>query len=253
MINRTNFRVNLDMNLKQLRLPEFLSNYERISREGIDSNISCEQFLYALTELEMTKRTENRVTTLLKNAKFPIKKTLNDFDFLEVPSIKKQVMIELSKGNFLLDAKNIIFYGTPGAGKTHLAIAIGRELCLKKYRVRFITACELVQDLLNAKNNLTLSRLFKRLNRFDLLIIDEMGYIPFKREETDLLFQLVSERYERKSILMTTNLVFSEWDKIFKDTTTTTAVVDRLVHHSHIFDLCVDSYRGKQAKNNYRQ
>ena len=152
----------------------------------------------------------------------------------------------ISSGSFLIDSKNIILYGPPGTGKTHLSIAIGRQLCLKGFKILFITACELVQNLIKASKDLHLSDYCKKLRRYELICIDEFGFIPFNRNESDLLFQFISDRYERASILITTNLVFSEWDKIFKDNATTSAVVDRLVHHCLIVECKGDSYRTRK-------
>ena len=138
---------------------------------------------------------------------------------------------------------------TPGSGKTHLAIAIGRELCLKGYKILFSTGCELTQNLVKAKNNLTLTNFFKKMTFYDLVIIDELGYIPFEKTESDLLFQFISDRYEKKSILITTNLAFSEWDTLFQDKMIATAAIDRLVHHSQIFNFERDeSHRTETAK-----
>lgn len=200
--------------------------------------------------LEIQERKNNKIQKLLRQARFPFKKTLVEFDFEQTPNIQKQVIVELCRGGFLSEAKNIILLGPPGVGKTHLSLAIGRELCLNAKQVLFITACELVQKLGYEKNQLTLSPYLKRLNRFDLIIIDELGFIPFEKTESELLFQFFSARYEQRSVLITTNLVFSEWEKIFQDHTTTSAVIDRLIHHCVVFEVGGESYRSKSAKKN---
>ena len=173
---------------------------------------------------------------------------------LKKVEISRESIIQLAHGNFLSDANNVIFFGTPGSGKTHLASGIGRELCLKAFKVLFYTGCSLIQDLVKAKNNLTLTNFFKRLMAYDLVIIDELGYIPFERAEGDLLFQFISDRYERKSILITTNLAFSEWDILFKNKMVATAAIDRLVHHSQIFKFEKEnSYRAEEARKRLKK
>lgn len=237
----------LDLNLKTLRLPTMLREYSNMAQRSIEQKLSCEQYLNCLTELEVQDRHNKKITSLMKGAKFPLTKTLDQYNFHEVKGINEQQVHEICSGNFIEDYNNIIFVGPPGSGKSHLSIAIGRELCLKGVKVLFTTTCYLVQELIKAKNSLNLSSYFKRLGKYKLIIIDELGFIPFDKKESDLLFQFISDRYEKGSLLITTNLVFSEWDKIFKDLATTTAVVDRIIHHSLIFEMDSDSYRSKEA------
>lgn len=236
-------RAGLEMNLKELRLPTILGDYQKVLSDVVNEDLNCEQYLYRLTDLEVEARRSKKIKTLLKGAKFPSDKTMSSFDFEKCPSIEKQVILELAQGHFLADFTNLVLFGSPGCGKTHLAIAIGRELCLIGKRVIFMTCCELVQELQKAKNTLTLTNMFKKMRKFDLIIIDELGYIPFGQSEADLLFQFVSDRYEKGSLLITSNLVFSEWDKVFKDPLTTSAAVDRIIHHSKIIEFKGDSFR----------
>lgn len=244
-----NIMASLEMNLKTLKLPTILKSYTEIARLVVEENLSCEQYLHRLTAEEVTARHNKRIKYLLKSAKFPKNKTLVDFKFDALVNLKKETILELKEGHFLSDHTNLIFYGGPGVGKTHLAIGIGRELCLKGHKVLFHTGCSLVQDLSKAKNNLALTSFFKRMRRYDLIIIDELGFIPFDKVEADLLFQFISDRYERGSLLITTNLAFSEWDKVFKDQITTSAAIDRLVHHSQILEFKEEkSFRTKEAQ-----
>ncbi|MEO5971203.1 MAG: IS21-like element helper ATPase IstB [Bdellovibrionia bacterium] len=251
MSTTQSMQVHLELNLKTLKLPTMLRSYQKISEDAAEEGLTCEQYLYRLTDTEVEKRREHKVRTLIQHAKFPLKKLLSEFKFEEAPSVSRQTFIELAEGHFLADAKNILMYGPPGTGKSHLAIGLARELCIRQKKVIFFTACDLTQRLIREKNNLRLSEFLKKLNRYDLICIDELGFIPFERAEADLLFQCFSACYEKTSILVTTNLVFSEWDEIFKDAKATTAAIDRLIHHSYLFEMISDeSYRAKEARKN---
>ena len=238
----------LESSLKLLKLPVMLKNYSQIALSSLEDKYSYEQYLYCLAERELEERTNKRIKYLLSLAKFPTMKLLTDYDFNKT-SVKKENIIQLCHGNFLSDHSNIVLYGTPGTGKTHLAISIGRELCIKGFKVQFFTCGSLIQELVKAKNNLNLTTYFHKLRAIDLIIIDELGYVPFNRDEGDLLFQFISDRYERKSILITTNLTFKEWDTVFKNPMVTSAAIDRVIHHSQIFEFKNElSYRTEVAK-----
>jgi len=242
-------QISLEMNLKELKLPMMLKMYSQISREAVEENLGYEQYLNRLIQYEVDVRLNNRIKHLLSIANFPRNKLISDFQFDRVKAVKKEVIVELCQGHFLSDHTNIILYGNPGAGKTHLVLGIGRELCLKGFKVIFFTGCQLIQELIKAKNNQNIMNFLKKLRRFDLVIIDELGFIPLEKGEGDLLFQFISDRYERGSIIITSNLVFSQWDNIFKDPITTAAAVDRIIHHAILFDFTEDSsYRTKVAQ-----
>lgn len=246
-------KANLDTNLKVLKLPTVLSEYSDMARQALENKYTYEQYLLTLSKREVEQRFNKRVKYLLNQAKFPKLKTMAEYDFSRV-EISKEAIIQLCHGNFLSDYNNIVFFGTPGSGKTHLAMAIGRELCLKGIKVLFHTGCSLVQELVKAKNNLTLTNYFKKLMAYDLVIVDELGYIPFEKTEGDLLFQFISDRYERKSLLITTNLAFSEWENVFKNKMIATAAIDRIVHHSQIFKFEKEkSFRAEEAKKKLKK
>jgi DNA replication protein DnaC len=227
----------LELNLKQLSLQSFVSNYVEEAERAIKAKSSYSTYLATLTELEVLRRTNSLVKTRLKEANFGTTKTLDVFNFAKIPTIKKETIFELAEGHFTNSAKNVVLFGACGAGKTHLAIAIGRELCLKKYKVYFCNVCQFINQMQEANQQLGLNKFFKKMEKFDLIILDELGYIPFEKQATDLLFQFFANQYERRSVMITTNLAFSQWDQIFKDKQTTVAAVDRLVHHSYVLHL----------------
>ncbi len=238
----------LEYYLKQLRLKSFLENYQGQAEDSIKNQLSYFKYLSILSELEVLNRGNALIQRRLREAQFPVIKTLDTFEFSQISSVKKEAILQLGEGHFTSKAKNIIFFGPCGTGKTHLAIALGRELCLKKYRVYFNNASHFINLLREDNQKLTLHKFFKRMEKYDLIILDELGYIPFEQEATNLLFQFLAEQYERRSLLITTNLAFSQWDQIFKDKQTTVAAVDRLIHHSYVIQFHGDSYRLKSSK-----
>jgi DNA replication protein DnaC len=235
--------LSLDEHLKTLRLSAFSQSYSQIAQQCADRNQSYLEFLATLAQLEVEKRTQAATERRIRAAKFPHIKTLDTFDFAAQPSVKKQQILQLAQCHYIADKTNLIFLGPCGTGKTHLSIALGHWAASLGYRVYFDTAAGLINQLIEAKNQFRLSKKMKQLSRFDLLICDELGYIPFDRTGTDLLFQLVAARYEQHSMIVTTNLPFSQWNKVFLDSATAAAVIDRLVHHSVIIQITGDSYR----------
>lgn len=240
----------LEIMLKQLKLSTVLRNYEAFSREAAKEGRSYEDYLKALVMEELGQRTQNTIRKLLANAKFPQAKNLAEFDFTETPELNKQQVIQLADCEFIDKAHNICFVGTTGAGKSHLATAIGYEACKRKYSTIFIPAAKLVNELIEAKKNFIISKVQKKYARFNLVIVDELGYIPFSRDGAQLLFQFFADSYERQSIIVTTNLEFSKWIQFLGDPVMTSALLDRFTHHCHIFSINEESYRLKKRNKN---
>jgi DNA replication protein DnaC len=212
---------------------------------------SHEQYLRVLCELELDRRTQRRTERLLKEARLPDGKTMATLDLERLPIKLRRQLPSLLEGRFVKDAGNILAFGLPGRGKTHLLCALAHELILRHgCRVLFLPTVHLVQRLLIAKRDLKLESFLRKLDCFDVVLLDDIGYVQQSREEMEVLFTFLSERYERKSLMITSNLLFSDWDKIFKDPMTTAAAIDRLVHHSTILELDGDSQRMRQAKEN---
>lgn len=243
----------LDILLRTLKLPGFRDTYRDLAIRAEQEHWSFEQYLQQLVETEITERGQRRIERNLRASKLPGEKTLGTLklEHLE-PKVRRQLP-RLCEGHFATRAENILVFGLPGRGKTHLVSAIGHELLRHGVTVLFVATYELVQRLLVAKRELELSRELHRLDRFDVIILDDLGYVQQDREEMEVLFTFLAERYERKSVMITSNLVFSQWDQIFKDPMTTAAAIDRLVHHSTIVELGNESYRGRIALDRHKQ
>lgn len=234
-------------NLKALNLTNMARNLEQQLRQARDGGIDYGQFLLELTELELRIRSENSEKRRLKEAKFPLLKPLEAFDFEAVPELDKRLVRDLAAGDYLKDRRNVILMGKSGAGKTHLATALGIEACRQSKRVRFVTGYALANELVEARTERDLNRLLGKYARLDLLILDELGYVPFSKEGAELLFQILAERHERGSVIITTNLGFADWTQVFGDPNMTAALLDRLTHRAHIIECTWDSYRLKQS------
>jgi DNA replication protein DnaC len=235
--------------LAMLKLSVCLEQFQSIAERCEKEKLSYIEFLHELVLRENEQRQQKRIASLIKNAQLPRNKLLSDFDMTRIPGLAPSLVLSLASGDFIDRYGNVLIFGNPGTGKSHLAMALAREWCLLGRKVRFYTAANLVQLLLQAKIKMQLSQLIKQLDRFDVLIIDDISYVPFEKSETDVLFTLLSERYEMRSLLITSNLSFSQWDGIFKDSMTTSAAIDRLVHHATILELNASSYRTDCAKN----
>lgn len=238
-------------NLKELHLPAMRGCFEETARRAEKETLSYEQYLLELAERECEQRRHNRIGKLLKESGLPLEKSLANFDSKRLPAKISRQMKMLLEGDFLNRKENLLIFGNPGAGKSHLLCAIAQELISARGRkIKYTTCPLLVQDLLAAKRDLRLGKEIKKLAKYDGLIIDEMGYVQQSREEMEVVFTLLAERYERGSVLLTSNLPFSKWEGIFKDAMTTAAAIDRLVHHCVILELNLPSYRMEQAKKN---
>ncbi len=238
----------LDMMLRALRLPIFLSCHEEVAINAERQGWSFGQYLHHLCELQLSYREERRIERFSKQSGLPMDKTLERLDLGRLPAKVKRQVPTLCEGGFVERAENVLAFGLPGRGKTHLVCAIGHELIRRGIRVLFTPTYKLVQRLLIAKKELMLELELKRLDRFPVVVLDDIGYVQQDREEMEVLFTFLGERYERRSVMITSNLVFSQWDKIFKDTMTTAAAIDRVVHHSTILEMTGNSYRGEAAQ-----
>jgi DNA replication protein DnaC len=234
--------------LRSFHLPAFVREYGAFSEMAAREGLSHEGYLLALSQLEASERTERRVARLMSESRLSREKTLTTFDLERLPARARTQLASLRDGAFLDRAVNIIALGNPGTGKTHLLCALCSELVRQGRPVLFTPTFQIVQRLLAAKRDLRLPAELKRLDRFEAILLDDIGYVQQSREEMEVLFTLLAERYERRSVLITSNLVFSKWDAIFKDPMTTAAAVDRVVHHSVVIELLIQSYRAQAAR-----
>jgi DNA replication protein DnaC len=245
----------LKANLKQLRLPTISAEFEKLAREAADANESFEQYLLRLTELEVAARAGNALQARIKQASFPVQKDFDTYDFTAIPSLNKPKILELARGEWIDQLFNTCLIGSPGTGKTHLAVSLGLAACRQGRRVRFFTAANLVNRLEEAQKQYQLDRFLSQLDKANLLICDELGYLSFNRTGAELLFQVFADRYERASLLITSNLAFGDWGQVFQGERMTAALLDRLTHRCHIFEMNGESYRFREsvkAKNKKR-
>jgi DNA replication protein DnaC len=240
----------IDSQLTSLNLLAMRDVYLSLSETMTKQQLGHIDYLGELTKIELEQRHQKCVQQLIKLAKLPRNKLLLDFDIAMIPGLHPGVIKNLSNGDFIDRNENLLIFGNPGTGKSHLSIALTREWCLQGRKCLYTTAAHLVQDLLIAKSKMTLNNAIKKLDRFEVLVIDDISYIPYEKAESDVLFVLLAERYEQRSMVVTSNLVFSGWGQIFKDEMTTNAAIDRLVHHSTILELNSESYRIRAAKDN---
>jgi DNA replication protein DnaC len=248
MVKATEVKTALEDSLRELHLPAFRTHFEELASRAQQETLSYEQYLLELVTRECETRRANRIDRLLGHSRLPLEKTLDAFDLKRLPAKAARQVRTLLDGTFLDRRENVLVFGKNGSGKTHLLCAVAQELIRSGRSVCFRTSSLLVQELLVAKRDLKLPQALKKLASFEALLIDDIGYVQQSREEMEVLFTLLAERYERGSVLLTSNLPFSKWEQIFKDPMTTAAAIDRLVHHSVILELNIPSYRLEQAK-----
>ena len=232
---------------KRLKLPTIARHAHKLAQEAAQANQTFEQYLLALLEQEALQRETNQERRRIQAAHFPILHTLDTFDFSAVPTLNKVQILELARGEYLRRRENILFVGEIGTGKTHLATALALAACRQGQRVRFYTAAGLVNELTEARDERRLARLLAQLLKQDLVVLDEVGFVPFSVQGSQLLFQFCSERYQRGSLALTTNLEFGKWSEVFGDAQMTGALLDRITHHCHIVECHGESYRFKQS------
>ena len=236
----------LETYLRQLRLPTFLANYRKFAEDGAQANLSYDRYLLALAELEVTQREKNRIQRRIKAARFPVLKELADFDFSAIPTLNKAKVLDLARGEYIVRREPILLVGNPGVGKTHLATGLALAACRQGHRVRFYTAARLVNELMEAQDEHRLNPFIASILKLNLLVLDELGFIPLSSTGAQLLFTFCSEMYERVALIVTTNLKFADWTQVFGDERLTVALLDRLTHKATILELLGESFRFRQ-------
>ena len=236
----------LEEHLKSLRLSTFIQNYRQFAEDAAQDNLSYDRFLLALAEQEVTQRELNRQRQRIKAARFPVIKELVDFDFGVIPKLNKQRILDLVRGEYITKAEPIILVGNPGLGKTHIASGLALAACRQCHRVRFYNAAGLANDLIQAQQEQRLSRFLATALKQKLIVIDELGFIPFSTTGAQVMFQFCSALYERVAVIVTTNLKFADWTQVFGNERLTAALLDRLTHKAHIIEFVGESYRFRQ-------
>jgi DNA replication protein DnaC len=240
----------LRLMLRRLKLPAITVLFEDLALKAAKANLTHEAFLYELVRAECSQRDEHRIAHLQRISGLPPDKTFGTLQMDRFPPLIREQLERLRSGAFLEDAVNLVAAGKPGVGKSHALAAVGNELVLQGHPVLWTPTASLVQELLAAKRDLRLPQLLAKLDRYECVFLDDIGYVQHDRDEMEVLFTFLAERYERRSVAISTNLVFSDWNRIFKDPMTTMAAIDRVVHHSVILDMMVmDSYRARQASD----
>ncbi len=238
----------LDHYLKQLRLPTMLREYRKQAEQCAKEGVDFQRFFLRLVELEVVEREQRATERRIKAAKFPVTKSLETFDFLAMPSLNKALVLELARCEYIGRKQNVLALGNSGTGKTHIALALGLAACQQGFRVRFTTAAAMVHELIEARDEKRLLRFQKQLAKQELLIVDEFGFVPLSKTGAEMLFEVFSQRYERSSTLVTSNLPFAEWTEVLGSERLTGALLDRLTHHVHILEMNGESYRLKTSK-----
>lgn len=241
-------RASLPIQLRELKLPAFVAYHEEVAQRAEQGGWPFQEYLVQLTQLELDERQQRKLERLRRASQLPPEKTLGTLDLSRLPAKVRRVLPSLCEGGFVERAENLLAFGLPGRGKSHTLCAVSHELVQRGYKVLFTPAYRLVQRLLVAKRDLAFDGELRRLDAFDAVLVDDIGYVQQDREEMEVLFTFLAERYERKSVLITSNLVFSQWDQIFKNPMTTAAAIDRLVHHAVILEMTGPSIRSEEAE-----
>lgn len=243
----------VDEYLRGLKMPGAQREYRELAQRAAAAGTRPVVFLEEVLACEMESRRRNQIAQRLRDARFPYPKNLEDFDFTLAPSVPKAKILDLARGDFVRDRENLVFIGASGLGKTHLGIGICRQVIQQGYRARFVTASTLMNELLSAQSRYELPKCLRQWSRYDLIMVDEIGYVPLSIDGARLLFQFFAELYERRSLLLTTNLEFSRWPDVFGDPVMTSALLDRLTHRAHLVALSGESYRFRQARDRAQQ
>lgn len=237
----------LDDYLKRLRLPAIRAQLDIYLREANEQQMTYQSFLYHLLQLEVAEREVKKKELARKKAQFPVEKTLSNFYFERAPHVPKRRILDIAEGNYIYDKRNVIMIGNSGTGKTHLMIGLAQVAIEKGYTVKYYTAARLANEIMEAQDEKRLLQLEKIWLAADLVLVDELGYIPYHKRAAELMFQFFSTRYERGSMIITSNREFSEWNEVFHDDQMTAALLDRITHKAHIIDMNGESYRLKET------
>ena len=246
-------QVLLEHHLKLLRLPTFGREYDKVARQCAQEDVDHPRYLLRLCELEVMDRERRSMERRIRQAHFPVLKSLESFDFAAIPSLNKLLVLELARCDYIERRENVLALGNSGTGKTHIALGLALAACQKGHHVRFVTAASLVRELIEAKDEKRLLRYQKQLAGFDLLIVDELGFVPLSKSGAELLFEILSQRYERSATFITSNLPFNEWTEILGSERLTGALLDRLTHHVHILEMNGASYRLQDSKRSKKK
>ena len=241
-------QVLLEHHLKQWRLPTFLREYDKVARQCAAEQADYPSYLLRMSELELLDRERRATERRIHQARFPVVKSLETFEFAAIPSLNKSLVMELARCEFIERKECVLALGNSGTGKTHLALALGLAACQKGYRVRFTTTAAMVHELMEARDEKRLLRYQKQMAGYELLIVDELGFVPLSKSGAELLFEVFSQRYERGSTMVTSNLPFQEWTEVLGSERLTGALLDRLTHHVHILEMNGESFRLKHSK-----
>jgi len=252
-VSNSKLAVLLSHHLKELKLPVFLREYEKVAAKCAKEKSDYSRFLLELAELELIERERKGTERRIREACFPVIKTLDTYEFKALPSLNRNLVIELSRCEYIARRENVLAIGNSGTGKTHIAIALGINACKEGYRVRFFTAAGLVTALMEARDDKALTRFKKQIANKSLVIVDEFGYVPFSKVGAELLFEFFSERYERGSVMVTTNLPFDQWTEMLGSERLTGALLDRLTHKVQILEMNGESYRFRESERRLRR